>query len=96
MRERHRHRWEVNNALLPALEQHGLIASGWSRDGELVEIMELLDHPWMVGTQFHPEFTSRPLRPQPLFRDFVGAVLERRKASDENKAPAGAASAATA
>ena len=95
-RERHRHRWEVNNALLPALEQHGLIASGWSRDGELVEIMELLDHPWMVGTQFHPEFTSRPLRPQPLFRDFVGAVLERRKASDENKAPAGAASAATA
>ena len=95
-RERHRHRWEVNNALLPALEQHGLIASGWSRDGELVEIMELLDHPWMVGTQFHPEFTSRPLRPQPLFRDFVGAVLERRKASDENKAPAVAAEAAPA
>ncbi len=80
-RERHRHRYEVNNAHLPALEQHGLVASGWSLDGELVEIMELRDHPWMVGTQFHPEFTSRPLRPQPLFRDFVGAALERRAAS---------------
>ena len=96
VRERHRHRWEVNNALLPALEQHGLIASGWSPDGELVEIMELLDHPWMVGTQFHPEFSSRPLRPQPLFRDFVGAALERRKASDDRKAPAVDAEAAPA
>ena len=74
IRERHRHRYEVNNALLPALERHGLIASGWSPDRRLVEIVELRDHPWMVGAQFHPEFTSRPNRPSPLFRDFVGAA----------------------
>ncbi|MYD64588.1 MAG: CTP synthase [Chloroflexi bacterium] len=80
-RERHRHRYEVNNAYLPAFEEHGLVPSGWTMDGQLVEIMELTDHPWMVGTQFHPEFTSRPHRPQPLFRDFVGAAVaehERR------------------
>ncbi len=75
-RERHRHRYEVNNALLPALEEHGLVAAGWTLDGQLVEIMEVRDHPWMVGAQFHPEFTSRPNRPSPLFRDFVGAALE--------------------
>ncbi|MPZ98276.1 MAG: CTP synthase [Dehalococcoidia bacterium] len=75
VRERHRHRYEVNNALLPQLEQHGLIASGWIGEGELVEIVELRDHPWMVGAQFHPEFTSRPNRPNPLFRDFVNAAL---------------------
>lgn len=79
-RERHRHRYEVNNALLPVLQEHGLIASGWSPDGRLVEICELRDHPWMVGAQFHPEFTSRPNRPNPLFRDFVGAALERARA----------------
>ncbi len=79
IRERHRHRYEVNNALLPALEAHGLVASGWSPDGQLVEIVELRDHPWMVGAQFHPEFTSRPNRPQPLFRDFLGAALERAR-----------------
>jgi len=76
-RERHRHRYEVNNALLPQLESHGLIASGWTMDGQLVEILELRDHPWMVGSQFHPEFTSRPTRPNPLFRDFIGAAIER-------------------
>jgi CTP synthase len=79
VRERHRHRYEVNNALLPVLQEHGLIASGWSPDGRLVEICELRDHPWMVGAQFHPEFTSRPNRPQPLFRDFVGAALKRAR-----------------
>ena len=83
VRERHRHRYEVNNAHLPALGSHGLIPSGWSPDGALVEIMELRDHPWMVGTQFHPEFTSRPLRPQPLFRDFVGAALEHGAATQQ-------------
>ena len=83
VRERHRHRYEVNNAHLPALGSHGLIPSGWSPDGALVEIMELRDHPWMVGTQFHPEFTSRPLRPQPLFRDFVGAALEHGAATPQ-------------
>src|SRR5690606_15020351 len=75
VRERHRHRYEVNNALLPQLEQHGLVASGWIGEGELVEIVELRDHPWMVGAQFHPEFTSRPNRPNALFRDFVNAAL---------------------
>ncbi|MCH7511529.1 MAG: CTP synthase [Chloroflexi bacterium] len=78
-RERHRHRYEVNNDLLPALEEHGLIASGWTLDGELVEIMEVRDHPWMVGSQFHPEFTSRPNRPNPLFRDFVGAAVQHAR-----------------
>jgi len=77
-RERHRHRYEVNNQYLPVLERHGLIASGWSPDRTLVEIVELRDHPWMVGAQFHPEFTSRPNRPSPLFRDFVGAALSYR------------------
>ncbi len=79
IRERHRHRYEVNNALLPQLEAHGIIASGWSPDHRLVEIMELRDHPWMVGAQFHPEFTSRPGRPNPLFRGFIGAALEYAK-----------------
>ena len=76
VRERHRHRYEVNNALLPQLEKKGLIASGWSPDGRLVEIVELREHPWMVGAQFHPEFTSRPNHPNPLFRGFIGAALE--------------------
>ena len=78
-RERHRHRYEVNNALLPELERHGLVVAGRTLDGQLVEIMEVRDHPWMVGTQFHPEFTSRPNRPSPLFRDFVGAALEHAR-----------------
>ena len=86
IRERHRHRYEVNNELLPLLEQHGLIVAGRTLDGELVEIVEVRDHPWMVATQFHPEFTSRPNRPSPLFRDFVGAALQyaraRRAAAD--------------
>jgi CTP synthase len=84
-RERHRHRYEVNNALLPALEQHGLVAAGRTMDGKLVEIVEVRDHPWMVGSQFHPEFTSRPNRPNPLFRDFVGAALERARLRDEER-----------
>ncbi len=82
VRERHRHRYEVNNALLPQLEQHGLKVSGWLADGQLVEIVELPDHPWMVAAQFHPEFTSRPNRPNPLFRGFVGAALEHASGHD--------------
>ena len=78
-RERHRHRYEVNNSFLSDFEKHGLIAAGWTMDGQLVEIMEVRDHPWMVGTQFHPEFTSRPNQPAPLFRDFVGAALEHAR-----------------
>jgi CTP synthase len=75
--ERHRHRYEVNNHLRKHLEQAGLVCSGTSPDDRLVEIIELPDHPFFVASQFHPEFKSRPLRPQPLFREFVGAALER-------------------
>jgi CTP synthase len=77
--ERHRHRYEVNNHLRPRLERRGLVFSGTSPDDRLVEIAELSDHPFFVASQFHPEFKSRPLRPQPLFRDFVGASLERAR-----------------
>ena len=72
--ERHRHRYEVNNELRPQLEEAGLVVSGTSPDGRLVEICELADHPWFVASQFHPEFKSRPSRPAPLFREFVGAA----------------------
>jgi CTP synthase len=75
--ERHRHRYEFNNAYRQSLAEAGLIPSGLSPDGTLVEISELRDHPWMVGTQFHPEFRSRPNRPHPLFRDFIGAAARR-------------------
>ena len=76
--ERHRHRLEVNPEFLPKLEAEGLVASGTSPDGTLVEIIELPEHPWFVAGQFHPEFKSRPNRPQPLFRDFVGAAVALR------------------
>ncbi len=75
--ERHRHRYEVNNHLRRRLEAAGLVCSGTSPDERLVEVIELPDHPFFVASQFHPEFKSRPLRPQPLFRDFVGAALAR-------------------
>jgi len=78
--ERHRHRYEVNPSLRPALEEAGLVVSGTSPDGRLVECIELPDHPWFCASQFHPEFKSRPLRPQPLFRDFVGAAVAQRDA----------------
>jgi CTP synthase len=72
--ERHRHRFEVNNDFRAELEQAGLIASGASPDGQLVEVMEFKGHPFFVGIQSHPEFLSRPNRPHPLFRDFIGAA----------------------
>jgi len=75
VQERHRHRYELNNAFRGLLSEAGLVFSGLSPDGRLVEISELRDHPWMVGSQFHPEFKSRPNRPHPLFRGFVGAAL---------------------
>src|SRR3954469_8282742 len=75
--ERHRHRYEVNNHLRKRLEHAGLVCSGTSPDDRLVEAIELPEHPFFVASQYHPEFKSRPLRPQPLFRDFVGAALER-------------------
>src|SRR4051812_26330737 len=75
--ERHRHRYEVNNHLRKRLEHAGLVCSGTSPDDRLVEAVELPDHPFFVASQYHPEFKSRPLRPQPLFRDFVEAAVER-------------------
>ncbi|HEV8688007.1 MAG TPA: CTP synthase [Gaiellaceae bacterium] len=75
--ERHRHRYEVNNHYRPRLVEGGLSVSGTFQEGRLVEIVELPDHPWFVASQFHPEFKSRPTRPAPLFRDFVGAALAR-------------------
>ena len=81
--ERHRHRYEVNNTIRPQLVAKGLVISGTSPDEKLVEIIELADHPWFCASQFHPEFKSRPNRPQPLFRDFVGAAVETRDARDD-------------
>jgi CTP synthase len=75
--ERHRHRWEVNPELRPALEKAGLVCSGVSPDGRLVEFVELPGHPFWVGTQAHPEFKSRPDRPHPLFQALVAAALAR-------------------
>jgi CTP synthase len=75
--ERHRHRYEVNNKFKKKLAEQGMIFSGVSPDGSLVEIIELADHPWFVAGQFHPELKSRPILPHPLFRDFVGAVKAR-------------------
>ena len=73
--ERHRHRYEFNNHYRQAMEAAGFVFSGTSPDGRLVEIIELKDHPWFVASQFHPEFKSRPNRPQPLFREFIKASL---------------------
>ncbi|MFM9018348.1 MAG: CTP synthase [Actinomycetota bacterium] len=77
IQERHRHRYEVNPALRPQMEEKGLITCGRSPDGRLVECIELPDHPFFVASQYHPEFKSRPTRPQPLFRAFVGAAAAR-------------------
>lgn len=74
--ERHRHRYEFNNEFREKLQAQGLLISGTSPDGRLVEIVEIKDHPWFVGTQFHPEFKSRPNRAHPLFRDFIGAAVK--------------------
>ncbi|MGG3736626.1 CTP synthase [Aeribacillus pallidus] len=77
--ERHRHRYEFNNTFRQQMEEAGFVFSGTSPDGRLVEIIELKDHPWFVASQFHPEFTSRPTRPQPLFRDFVKAAISTKQ-----------------
>ncbi|HEV8450358.1 MAG TPA: CTP synthase, partial [Gaiellales bacterium] len=78
VQERHRHRYEVNNQYRSKLVARGLLISGTYQDERLVEVIELPDHPWFVASQYHPEFKSRPNRPQPLFRDFVGAAVARR------------------
>ncbi|GAB7022898.1 CTP synthase [Salidesulfovibrio brasiliensis] len=72
--ERHRHRYEFNNKFSEVLKENGLVLSGTSPDGELVEIVEIPEHPWFLGCQFHPEFKSNPMRPHPLFRDFIKAA----------------------
>ena len=77
--ERHRHRYEINNAYRTRLEEKGMVLSGLSPDGALVEVVELKDHPWFVATQFHPEFKSQPLAPHPLFKAFVGAAIARQR-----------------
>ncbi len=77
--ERHRHRFEFNNDYRQRLEENGLVISGTSPDNNLVEIVELEDHPWFLGCQFHPEFKSQPMKPHPLFRDFISAALEKKK-----------------
>ncbi|HAG27180.1 TPA: CTP synthase [Patescibacteria group bacterium] len=76
--ERHRHRYEFNNEYREKLENAGLVISGATPDGQLVEIIELKDHPFFIATQFHPEFKSRPLEPHPLFTEFVRAVIKRK------------------
>lgn len=85
--ERHRHRFEFNNDFRQILEEAGLRASGLSPDGRLVEIAELRDHPWMLGTQFHPEFKSRPNRPHPLFCDFIGKAKETLREGAQRALP---------
>ncbi|HEX2183902.1 MAG TPA: CTP synthase [Chloroflexota bacterium] len=87
IQERHRHRLEFNNAYRELLEAHGMVFSGLSPDGRLVEIAELAGHPWFVGTQFHPEFKSRPNAPHPLFRGFVKACRERPIEGDQRPLP---------
>ena len=81
--ERHRHRYEVNNQYRQQLVDAGLVVSGTFQEGRLVEVVELPDHPWFVASQFHPEFKSRPTRPAPLFREFVGAAAERARSRSE-------------
>ena len=77
--ERHRHRYEVNNDYREALESHGMILSGLSPDGRIVEMIELKDHPYYVATQAHPEFKSRPDAPHPLFSGFIEAALKKKR-----------------
>jgi CTP synthase len=96
--ERHRHRYEVNNAYRPVLEQAGLISSGLSPDGRLVEFVELSRevHPFFVATQAHPEFLSRPTRAHPLFAGLVAAARERARSLSRGGAALGHPAAASA
>jgi CTP synthase len=89
IRERHRHRYEINNNYVPQIEAAGLRIGGWSQDHELVEMVELPDHPWFLACQFHPEFTSRPRGGHPLFTSYITAALERSRAGGVTAAAAG-------
>lgn len=88
--ERHRHRYEFNNEFMDVMKEHGLTIAGVSKKTELVEIIELADHPWFVGCQFHPEFKSRPMEPHPLFVHFIKAAAAhmKQRSWNEQKAPA--------
>ena len=86
IRERHRHRYEFNQAYLKTVEEHGLVVSGKTPDGKFVEIAELPDHPWYVAVQYHPEFKSTPLVPHPLFRDFIRASVDNRRLRESRPA----------
>ena len=77
--ERHRHRYEVKTNYAKDLAKHGMMVSGWSPDGRLPEIMEIPDHPWFIGVQFHPELKSRPLEPHPLFTSFIAAAVQKSR-----------------
>jgi CTP synthase len=77
--ERHRHRYEVNNQYVGKLQEAGLVVAGWSFDDTLVEVIELADHPWYIGAQFHPEFTSRPRTAHPLFKSFIAAAITHKQ-----------------
>ena len=81
--ERHRHRYEFNNAYRPQFSAHGMSFAGTSPDGGLIEIIELPDHPWFVAVQFHPEFKSKPTAAHPLFYGFVQAAIDRKTARAE-------------
>lgn len=86
--ERHRHRYEFNNKYRSLFEKRGMVLSGVCEDRDLVEIIEIADHPWFVGVQFHPEFKSRPMEPHPLFKSFVKAALEERPRKKETESKA--------
>ena len=81
--ERHRHRYEVNQKYLTVLKEHGLKVSGLSPDGKFVEMVEIEDHPWFLGCQFHPEYKSRPRNPHPLFVSFVAAALDHQERRED-------------
>jgi CTP synthase len=85
--ERHRHRFEFNNEYRTLLSENGMVFSGISPNDRLVEIAEIKDHPFMLGSQFHPEFLSRPNRPHPLFAAFVAAAVEHAKAQNNTRDP---------
>ena len=79
IQERHRHRFEFNNTYRTQLKEQGLVISGVNPEDDLVEMVEIAEHPWFLGCQFHPEFRSRPMAPHPLFESFVGACLKQHK-----------------
>ena len=78
IKERHRHRYEFNNKFKKVFEKNGMISSGINPETKLCEVIELKNHPWFVAVQYHPEFLSRPEKPHPLFRDFIGAALKNK------------------